>query len=226
MPLLVHSLMLVWSLEWISWSPASCIHEYNPSAYSQSPPPSGLRHSTVCPPTCGRQLVGSLFNKGLFPQLKVHSRSCTSLAVSRLCAFTVPLSQPFTDSFFPGPCRQTRMMRLQTGERSHTDDEESANKRPTKRSRIHGAFKEASVATHQEERDEVSADDHEHFCWPPSFWDALEKVYLSRGSLIELDRREILRGPLEPVVPERRPTDYASFARLGGPDLDHLRSVR
>ncbi|KAK5262627.1 hypothetical protein LTR96_011826, partial [Exophiala xenobiotica] len=68
---------------------------------------------------------------------------------------------------------------------------------------------------------------------PPSFWDTLSKIRLSRGALREFDRRNIEEtvqssGTLAPKVEYptgRGPLRLKRFARRGGPDLSHLRGL-
>ncbi|KAL2255946.1 hypothetical protein VTK26DRAFT_2446 [Humicola hyalothermophila] len=59
--------------------------------------------------------------------------------------------------------------------------------------------------------------------FPPEFWDNLSKVWLTRRTLRELDRRNSTRPALGPAAPAVYTTDLARFARHGGPDLRHLR---
>ena len=89
---------------------------------------------------------------------------------------------------------------------------------------------------------------------PPAFWDNLSKIWLTKGALRELDRRNaqiIVRSPRSPcrrLVTQpfitkwrrnhrsaddffhssgRRPLkDIKLFAKNGGPDLSDLRGVR
>ncbi|KAK5189051.1 hypothetical protein LTR96_010934 [Exophiala xenobiotica] len=66
---------------------------------------------------------------------------------------------------------------------------------------------------------------------PPSFWDTLSKIRLSRGALREFDRRNIeekVQSPCTITPKVEYPTGRARllvkrFARRGGPDLSHLR---
>jgi hypothetical protein len=69
---------------------------------------------------------------------------------------------------------------------------------------------------------------------PPSYWNTLSKVWLTRGALKEFDRRHIQeagQGCYPPIARSKSPTGQARqrlkrFARRGGPDLSHLRGVR
>lgn len=81
---------------------------------------------------------------------------------------------------------------------------------------------------------------------PPAFWDNLSKIWLTRGALKELDRRNS-QASQSAHSPEHKQLivtrkqervealcshdpssfkDVESFARHGGPDLSDLRSVR
>ncbi|KAJ9493410.1 hypothetical protein H2202_011120 [Exophiala xenobiotica] len=68
---------------------------------------------------------------------------------------------------------------------------------------------------------------------PPSFWDTLSKIRLSRGALREFDRRNIeekVQSPCTITPKVEYPTGRARllvkrFARRGGPDLSHLRGL-
>lgn len=68
---------------------------------------------------------------------------------------------------------------------------------------------------------------------PPSFWDTLSKVRLSRSALKEFDRRNIQETgqpcaepiPITKVSAQRARQQLKRFARRGGPDLSHLRGV-
>ncbi|KIW36547.1 uncharacterized protein PV06_11201 [Exophiala oligosperma] len=68
---------------------------------------------------------------------------------------------------------------------------------------------------------------------PPSFWDTLSKIRLSRSALREFDRRNIEEKVQPPcTLPPKveYPTGRARlqlkrFARRGGPDLSHLRGL-
>ncbi|KIW35735.1 uncharacterized protein PV06_11924 [Exophiala oligosperma] len=68
---------------------------------------------------------------------------------------------------------------------------------------------------------------------PPSFWDTLSKIRLSRGALREFDRRNIeekVQPPCTLTPKVEYPTGRARlllkrFARRGGPDLSHLRGL-
>src|SRR6266699_1795274 len=60
----------------------------------------------------------------------------------------------------------------------------------------------------------------------PQFWDDLSRVWLTPRALRELDRRNRIQPPSEPEVHAGDcPTDLARFARHGGPDLHHIRTV-
>lgn len=70
-----------------------------------------------------------------------------------------------------------------------------------------------------------------HPGFSPAFWDNLSKVWLTRGALKEIDRR----NAAHPTPPRRASTlpsrkayseSLERFARHGGPDLCHLRGVR
>jgi hypothetical protein len=76
----------------------------------------------------------------------------------------------------------------------------------------------------------TSGRDVQHHHRPPTFWDTLSKVRLSRSALKEFDRRTIQ----ETSQPCSRPILLAQvsaaqrlqrFARRGGPDVSHLRGV-
>jgi hypothetical protein len=67
---------------------------------------------------------------------------------------------------------------------------------------------------------------------PPSFWNRLSKVHLSRGALREFDRRTSRAE--QPVLTPRSSINTSSgpgtksvkrFSRHGGPDLSHIRGV-
>lgn len=67
---------------------------------------------------------------------------------------------------------------------------------------------------------------------PPSFWNRLSKVHLSRGALREFDRRTwtaeqpVLTLPSSPNASSKPGTKSVKrFSRLGGPDLTHIRGV-
>ena len=68
----------------------------------------------------------------------------------------------------------------------------------------------------------------------PSFWNTLSRVWLTRGSLKEFDRRHIQEAGQRchiPIPYSNSPDGRARqrlkrFARRGGPDLSHLRGVR
>ncbi|KIW24847.1 uncharacterized protein PV07_10535 [Cladophialophora immunda] len=68
---------------------------------------------------------------------------------------------------------------------------------------------------------------------PPTFWDTLSKIRLSRGALREFDRRNIeekVQPPCTPTPKVEYPQGRARlrlkrFARRGGPDLSHLRGI-
>ncbi|KAI9672505.1 MAG: hypothetical protein M1817_003271 [Caeruleum heppii] len=68
---------------------------------------------------------------------------------------------------------------------------------------------------------------------PPGYWDTLSKVWLTRGSLREFDRRNEEIGPCQPPSASTRANrqrrssewDIKRFARRGGPDLTHLRGL-
>lgn len=69
---------------------------------------------------------------------------------------------------------------------------------------------------------------------PPSFWNTLTKIWLTRGALKEFDLRHIPEaGPrCYTPLPSSKSLDgqarrrLKQFARHGGPDLSHLRGVR
>ena len=68
----------------------------------------------------------------------------------------------------------------------------------------------------------------------PSFWNTLSRVWLTRGSLKEFDRRHAQESDQRyhvPIPNSTLPNGRARqrlkrFARRGGPDLSHLRGVR
>ncbi|KIW78602.1 hypothetical protein Z517_08440 [Fonsecaea pedrosoi CBS 271.37] len=68
---------------------------------------------------------------------------------------------------------------------------------------------------------------------PPSYWNTLSKVHLTRGALWEFDRRSIeekVQSPCTFTPKVGYPTGRAvlrlkRFARCGGPDLSHLRGL-
>jgi hypothetical protein len=68
---------------------------------------------------------------------------------------------------------------------------------------------------------------------PPSFWDTLSKIRLSRGALREFDRRNDQTECSPSLLPESTTTSLPEqdlhkikhFALHGGPDLAHLRGV-
>ena len=67
---------------------------------------------------------------------------------------------------------------------------------------------------------------------PPSFWNRLSKVHLSRGALREFDRRTlraeqpVLTLPSSTNAPSGPGTKSVErFSRHGGPDLTHIRGV-
>jgi hypothetical protein len=68
---------------------------------------------------------------------------------------------------------------------------------------------------------------------PPSFWDKLSKIRLSRGALKEFDRRNdqteyspsLLPKPTTTSLPRQDLHKIKRFARHGGPNLAHLRGV-
>jgi hypothetical protein len=74
-------------------------------------------------------------------------------------------------------------------------------------------------------------DGHHHR--PPSFWDTLSKVRLSRSALKEFDRRNVQGTgqlcsepiPIAQVSAGRYRQQLKRFGRRGGPDLSHLRGV-
>jgi hypothetical protein len=69
---------------------------------------------------------------------------------------------------------------------------------------------------------------------PPSYWDTLSKIRLTRGALREFDRRNIeekVQPPCTLTPKVEYPVGRARLrlkrlARRGGPDLSHLRGVR
>lgn len=69
---------------------------------------------------------------------------------------------------------------------------------------------------------------------PPSFWNTLSKVWLTRAALKEFDRRHIQEAVQQcytPIPSSISPNGPARprlkrFARRRGPDLSHLRGVR
>lgn len=91
---------------------------------------------------------------------------------------------------------------------------------------------------------------HHHSPKPPAFWDSLSKIWLTRGALRELNRRNTTphqsdRSARRPITrafkaerktvhqrlstadilrrcAPRRLKDLKKFARRGGPDLSHL----
>jgi hypothetical protein len=79
------------------------------------------------------------------------------------------------------------------------------------------------------------SDNHERHHRPPSFWDTLSKVRLSRSALKEFDRRNIqgtgqpcfepIPIPIAQVSAGRYRQQLKRFGRRGGPDLSHLRGV-
>ncbi|KAK0617801.1 hypothetical protein B0T17DRAFT_600818 [Bombardia bombarda] len=60
--------------------------------------------------------------------------------------------------------------------------------------------------------------------YSPAFWDGLSKIDISCRALRELDRRNNLKLPQSILEPAVKPDTVIRFARLGGPDLSHLRS--
>lgn len=68
---------------------------------------------------------------------------------------------------------------------------------------------------------------------PPSFWDTLSKIRLSRGALREFDRRNnqtkcspsLLPEPTTISLPGQDLHKIKRFARHGGPNLAHFRGV-
>ncbi|EFX06348.1 hypothetical protein CMQ_6669 [Grosmannia clavigera kw1407] len=61
--------------------------------------------------------------------------------------------------------------------------------------------------------------------FPPTFWDSLSRVPLTRRALGELDRRNSIRGAPGPAELTASTADLVRFARHGGADLRHLRGV-
>ena len=72
---------------------------------------------------------------------------------------------------------------------------------------------------------------------PPGYWDTLSKIWLTRGSLRELERRnkgavptipsssQISNSTTLPVYSKQSWQQVKRFARQGGPDLTDLRGV-
>lgn len=87
----------------------------------------------------------------------------------------------------------------------HEIDQDSQHNRPSKKQKLHyPAY------------------------FPPRFWDGLSRVWLTRNTLRELDRRNRTissPGCLETARTRRVSPTLKGFAKQGGPDLTDLRGV-
>lgn len=74
----------------------------------------------------------------------------------------------------------------------------------------------------------------QHYCRPPSFWNTLSRVRLTRSALTEFDRRLAQKEDVQTEYTHTVNVEYPQgralqrlkrMARHGGPDLSHIRGV-
>ncbi|KAK5442639.1 hypothetical protein LTS15_010957 [Exophiala xenobiotica] len=108
--------------------------------------------------------------------------------------------------------------------------EEAKSRKRQRSSPAPGDFEPGSIAKKQKSLSESRALPRHR---PPSFWDTLSRIRLSRGALREFDRRNIQETDQPPctLIPKveypigRARLRLKRFARSGGPDLSHLRGL-